>query len=210
MNNRDYKQFAPLACHHIYNRGAGKRDIFLDDNDRLLFLLRLKENLYPDSAIKHGRYIPKILPANAFKLLCYCLMPNHIHLLIQQITALPTSALILKVFTSYSKYFNKKYDRIGPLFQDTYKASLISSDEYLRWISAYIHNNPKTAGIVKELDNYPWSSYLDYVGTRKGILCQKRLILDQFASVNDYKNFVAQAGETIRQRKDLERLLLDA
>lgn len=210
MNNRDYKKFAPNTCYHIYNRGSGKQDIFLDDDDKTFFLFRLKENLFPGNIYTHGRYTPKALAPNSFSLLCYCLMPNHFHFLIKQQAETPISALILKVFTSYSKYFNKKYNRIGPLFQDTYKATPVLTDTYLCWLSAYIHNNPKTDNIVNNLLNYPWSSYLDYFGIRNGTLCNKEFVLSQFPSINNYKDFVEQAEILIKQRKDLKHLLLDS
>jgi REP element-mobilizing transposase RayT len=209
MNNRDYKQFRAGHYYHIYNRGNNKMDIFREEADYKFFLLRLKELFFPQSAKLTGRYKRSLLPAGAFTLLCYCLMPNHFHLEVRQNSDLPISALILKLCTSYSKYFNKKYDRVGSLFQDAFKAVLIDSDPYMLWLSAYIHNNPKTAELIEDLDNYPWSSYTDYVGLRQGTLCDKEIVLKILGKSNAYYKFVRSSFEQIKGRKDFQHLLLD-
>ena len=223
MNNRDYKKFAPNQYYHIYNRGVGKQDIFLDDEDRKFFLLRLKESLFPETqktavwklpdgrllGSAHTPYVRKMLPANSFSLLCYCLMPNHFHFLIKQAGLTPISKLISKVCTSYSKYFNKKYTRAGHVFQDKFKSVLVVDDSQLLWLSAYVHNNPRVAGLVKDLKDYQWSSYLDYVGARQGTLCEKGFIFKQFTNVITYNKFVEDAFKKIKERKDIEHLLLD-
>jgi REP element-mobilizing transposase RayT len=223
MNNRDYKIFAPNSYYHIFNRGNAKQDIFLDDEDRKFFLFRLKEYLNPPPkgkeeslrgaalvAERHTPYIRKALPPEAFCLLCYCLMPNHFHFLIKQNGILPVSKLISQVCTSYSKYFNKKYDRVGSVYQSPFRAVRIENDSQLLWTSAYIHNNPKTAGLTQKLEDYPWSSYPDYISLRQGTLCEKDFILKMFKNdTNAYKKFVEDAFEKIKERKDLKNLLLD-
>jgi putative transposase len=214
MNYRDYKIFSPNHYYHIFNRGVGKMDIFKDEADFLFFLHLIRENLFPRSVpvrreSSASRYVRKTLPPNSYTLICYCLMPNHFHLLVRQDELIAVSKLISKVCTSYSKYFNKKYDRVGHVFQDAFKAVLIESDSQLLWTSAYIHNNPKTADLVKDLKDYHWSSYLDYSGLRQGTLCDKKFILKQFKNVDAYKKFVDDAFVKIKERKDLEYLLLD-
>lgn len=189
VNNRDYKDFSKGEIYHIYNRGVGKMDIFQDDEDLTFFLYRLKENLFPESVKKRSRsatYRRKPLPSNSFDLVSYCLMPNHFHLLIQQKTDLPITQLLLKICTGYSKYFNKKYDRVGAVFQDRSKAVRIEKNEQLLWTSFYIHNNPKKAGLVTDLSDYKWGSYLDYVGLREGTLCKKDIIFGQFNFSKSY------------------------
>ena len=161
--------------------------IFLDEEDYLFFLRRMKETLYPSTVRNVGRrYVPTKLPENAFDLLLYTLMPNHFHFSAKQNTDFPLSAFMLKICTSYSKYFNKKYNRVGSLFQDQFKAVEIKSNEQLLWLTAYIHNNPLRAGIVRDLEKYPYSSHLDYLGMRQGTLCKKDLIFGQFKSVKEY------------------------
>ena len=223
MNNRDYKEFAPGSYYHVFNRGNGKQNIFLDNGDYEFFLLRLRENLFPKfsiplkTAIKgiegrnksHTSYVRKLLPEDSFDLVSYCLMPNHYHFLIKQNSDISIAKLISKICTSYSKIFNKKNENVGHVFQDKFRAVLVDSNEYLVWLSAYIHNNPKTAGLVKSLLDYPWSSYHDYMGNRQDSLCKKDIILSQFKKISDYKKFVDEASELILEKKELENMLLD-
>ncbi len=154
------------------------------------------------------------LPEEAFSIVCYCLMPNHFHFLIRQNADVSISKLINKVFTSYVRYFNKKYDRVGYLLQDRFKAVLIDNDEYLLWLSAYIHQNPKVAGLVKDLRNYRWSSYPEYIGhisQESSLPCDKEIILDQFKSTGDYVNFVNESYEPIKSGKLVDQfdIILD-
>lgn len=211
MKNRDYRNFSPDSYFHIYNRGTGKMDIFKDENDYMFFLYRLKEALYPPTPgkLEKGRQRDR-LPADSFSLICYCLMPNHFHLLIRQNTDIPLSKLMLKIGTGYSKYFNKKYERIGSLFQDQYKCIPIETDEYVRYLSAYIHQNASVANLVKDPIDYPYSSYPDYAGVRKGTLCDQSFILEIF---NDdrgaYLDFIANSFEVLMENKQLRKLLCD-
>lgn len=191
-------------------------DIFKDEEDYLFFLSRMKEYLLPELSRRapsagagSARYVRKSLPEGAFTLVAYCLMPNHFHFLIRQNTELSISTLMLGLCGGYSKYFNKKYKRVGSLFQDQFKAVHVDSNEYLLWLSAYIHQNPTIARLVAKLSKYKFSSYPDYCWDRGGVLCDKSLILEQFSNADAYAKFVADSYETIKNRKDLERLLID-
>ncbi len=198
MNNRDYKGFTEGECYHVYNRGVGKMDIFLCEEDFNFFISRLRENLFPSISMNKsaGGYRRELLPFDSYSLIAYCLMPNHFHLLIRQNKELPISKLLSKIGTSYSKYFNKKYIRVGSLFQDQFKAVHIENNEQLLWVTTYIHQNPKVAKLVSTLDDYPFSSYLDYVGMRKGTLCSKELILNQFNNETEhYRSCVENSTE---------------
>lgn len=205
MNYRDYKQFGAAGYYHVYNRGNNKQDIFLDDEDRKCFLFRMREALYPEFVTSRR----KPLPEGAFTLLAYCLMPNHFHLLIRQNLSTPISQLIKKVCTGYSKYFNKKHERVGHVFQDQFKAIGISNDSYLLWVSAYIHQNPKVGGLAESLPEYPWSSYRDYLGLRSGKLCSTDLILGMVKNTQEYEKFVDDFFEKIKVKKDIQSLLLE-
>jgi len=195
MKNRDYKKFEENGIYHIYNRGVGKMKIFKDDQDFRVFLSRLKENLFPEkkkienSILKKEVYKRKLLPPKSFDLICYCLMPNHFHLLIQQKTNFPISKIISKVCTSYSMYFNKRYNRVGSLFQDTFKAVFIENNEQLLWTSLYIHENPIKGNLIKNLKNYEWSSFKDYVRLNNTSICKKDILLDQFNSTKSYLKY---------------------
>lgn len=205
MNNRDFRQFNEGSFYHIYNRGNGKENIFLDDNDFRFFMLRLKQNLFPDDKSKE-RLSP--LPENSFSLISYCLMPNHFHLLLKQNKNIPTSKLLLKVCTSYSMYFNKKYEHVGHVFQDCYKQILIDDDLYLRWLTCYIHQNPKVAGLVTDLNKYPWSSYGEFLENKNG-LCDKEIILEQFKNNKEFQQFTETSYKIIKAKKDIAGVFID-
>jgi len=183
-------------------------NIFLDDEDFHFFILRLRQNLFPDKS-NSGRII--LLPPDSFSVISYCLMPNHYHLLLRQNGDIPTSKLIAKICTSYSKYFNKKYKRLGQghVFQDKFKQILIDDNSYLVWLSAYIHQNPKVAGLVGDASEYGWSSYADFLNLRNDPLCDKSIILNQFKNRGEYGKFVEDSYGNIKNNKEIEHFLLD-
>lgn len=209
MNTRDYKQSCAGEFYHIYNRGNSKNPIFLDNDDFQFFLLRLHQNLFPEEWTKNRYYRIQPLPPDSFSLVSYCLMPNHFHFLIRQNREFTTGKLILKLCTSYSKYFNKKYDHVGHVFQDRFKQINIADNEYLLWLSAYIHLNPKTSALVKNLRDYLWSSYGEYVNDSIKGLCNKSFIMDQFKNIKSLVEFTESADEIIKSRKQLDDLLID-
>ncbi|MEK7200837.1 MAG: transposase [Patescibacteria group bacterium] len=205
MNNRDYKEFAKNEIYHVYNRGVGKMNIFKDEEDFKVFLFRLKENLFPEimkrKDLPKSAYRRKTLPPNSFDLISYCLMPNHFHLLIKQNSDISISALILKLCGGFSKYFNKKHNRVGSLFQDKFKAVRIHRNEQLLWTSLYIHENPLKAEITDDLFKYKWSSYPDYAGLQNYNLCRKEIILGQFDSPKTYLNYFRMSENKKIQNK---------
>ncbi len=214
MKNRDYKSFAPGEYYHVFNRGNAKMDIFRTQADYAFFLSRLKEYLFPDdksapTADGKERYVRKTFPPGSFSLVCYCLMPNHFHLVIRQNGDVPVSALMLSLISGYSKYFNKVYKRVGSVFQDQFKSVRVESNEQLLWLSAYVHQNPQAAGLVDNLSKYPHSSYLDYIDLQKVPFCEREVVLEQFQNPAAYREYVEETFEVIKGKKELEELLLD-
>jgi REP element-mobilizing transposase RayT len=135
----------PGACHHVYGRGIEKRDIFLDDRDRQLFLERVGFNL------------------KRWEISCiaWALMPNHFHLLVRSWEG-DLSSFMRCLLTGYSMYFNGRYDRVGHLFQNRYKSRMISKESHMRVAIRYIHLNPLRGRQVKsmrELDRHPWTGH---------------------------------------------------
>ena len=191
MNNRDYKDFAINEIYHVYNRGVGKMNIFLDETDYRVFFSRLKENLFPKlidySLLPKHAARRKTLPPSSFDLISYCLMPNHFHFLVKQNTDLPITQLVLKVCTGYSKYFNKKYDRVGSVFQDRFKSVRIKKNNQLLWVSYYIHKNPVESGLVRRPEKYKWSSFSEYKNLVSEPICKnkKEIITEQSQQISD-------------------------
>lgn len=135
------REFSEDSYYHVYNRGVEKRIIFLDEQDYTVFLGLLKKYL---SGEHQGSNRHKFdLLSDDVELLSYCLMPNHFHLLLYQQSTDGVVKLMRRLMTGYVMYFNNKYNRVGSLFQGTYKASRINADAYLQHISRYIHMNPK-------------------------------------------------------------------
>jgi len=183
VNNRDYKNFSSGQIYHIYNRGNNKEKIFFDEQDYRAFLFRLglclgftEEELNREKllAMPYSRIRISDVKTGDYFLHSFCLMPNHFHLLIEQTSDKPVSKLIAKLCTSYSKYVNKKYSRVGHVFQDKFKAVLIENNEQLMWIFEYIHTNPVKDSIVKKLSDYTWCSYNDFLNNRNLLITNKK------------------------------------
>ncbi|MEA2113450.1 MAG: transposase [Patescibacteria group bacterium] len=169
------RNFCQDGYYHIYNRGNNKQDIFLEDVDYIFYLKRLRDYKEKNNA----------------SVISYCLMPNHIHLLVKQNTEIPIYKLVSSLHTSYSMYFNKKYSKVGRLFQGRFGCKNVDKDEYLLHLSSYIHLNPLSAGLVKKLEDYQWSSYPDYIGARNGTLCDKEVIMAD-NSPEEYKQITEE------------------
>ncbi|SDE32849.1 REP-associated tyrosine transposase [Sporomusa acidovorans] len=143
---RQAREKGEFSTYHVIQRGNERKSLFLSDDDRLRFLDTLAR-----VKVKYN-----------FILEAYCLMDNHIHMLIND-NGNDISQILKSVNISYAYYFNRTYQRTGHLFQDRFKSELINSDQYLLQVSKYIHNNPVKAGMVKKAEDYQWSSYAVYL-----------------------------------------------
>jgi hypothetical protein len=116
-----------------------------------------------------------------FKLFSFCLMPNHLHLLLELKEGLTISDIMHDLNSNYTKYFNGKYQRKGHLFQERYKMNLVEKTPYLLYIlTTYLHLNPKALGLVSEIKDYPYSSYSLYeAGEGSRFLVLRGLNLDE-------------------------------
>ena len=181
------RHYSKGNCYHIYNRGVDKQNIFRDPKDFSYFISLMESYLEPkkmlgDFSVKEARvaHIPfwrKHLDENEVELVCYCLMPNHFHFLLKQNSDNGVTKYMRRISNAYVRYFNKKYDRVGSLFQGKYKSVLIDSDSYLLHLSRYIHLNPLEVG---SLQSHEFSSYLDYIGKRNSKWLHKDIVLNFF------------------------------
>ncbi|MDO8515322.1 MAG: transposase [bacterium] len=220
-----HKIYYADGYYHVYNRGVEKRNIFEGEKDYAVFLHLLRTALVEPEKIKQenetlfslGLNNPKLQGSTLQKfifhprenfygrinLICYCLMQNHYHLLIQQKDVDALSEFMKSIITAYSMYFNKKYERVGPLFQGSFKAVDIQNETYFLWLSRYIHRNP-----INFL-NYSFSSYQDYIGNRNTEWVNKDLLQLQGSTLQDqiqkYRGFV-ESGE---KQFNLENLTLE-
>lgn len=172
---RKPRRWFPGAIYHITCRGNHRRDIFLDDQDRLIYMKHLRQ------ATKEHRCT----------VLSYCLMTNHVHLQVET-ADVELWRMMKQLNMRYVIYFNAKYDVVGHLFQGRYKAELIDSLAYNIKTSRYIHLNPVVAGLVKTPLEYPWSSYREYMGERFDPSVAPERILGLFPDLSseDYRSYV--------------------
>jgi len=180
------------GIYHIYNRGVEKRKIFMDEQDYKVFLHFLKRYLTSpeefNSLVQVGpeRRIKPCRQSDIDKkirLLCYCLMPNHFHLMIQQLTERAIVEFMRRLSNAYIKYFNNKYKRVGSLFQGRYKAALIRKERHFLYLPYYIHHNPEK--LNKKIKSYPYSSYGDYLGIRNTKWIYKKDLMEQFVEAEN-------------------------
>ena len=206
--------FETAGFYHIYNRGVEKRQIFLDERHYQRFLQTLYYYQFsgPKPKFSHQFHFkekdfyenPKIV-----EIICYCLMPNHFHLLIRQQEEGGIKEFMQKVLNSYTKFFNVKNDRVGPLLQGMFKAVPIETDFQLVHVSRYIHMNPYVSDITKDLETYPFSSYPDYIEITQDKICNKKPILDFFEDAKDYKNFVSGNQDYARELEKMKDMLIE-
>jgi len=126
-------------------------------------------------------------------IIAYCLMPNHFHILLRQSVEGGISRYLSNFQNSYTRYYNTRKRRVGPLFLDQFKAVRIENDEQLFHVSRYIHLNPLTSYVVKaveELTNYQWSSLPEYLGNKGDEVLDTKIILTAFKGKNAFTSFV--------------------
>lgn len=177
--------------YHIYNRGVEKRRIFTNGRDYNRFLDSLKFYSFAENKLRFARFNPNdlfSLKKRRIEVLAYCLMPNHFHLLVRQLSDKGISKCLGQLSNSYTKYFNTKYKRVGPLFQGNFKAVLVETTEQLIHVCRYIHLNPYTAQLIEKENYYPYSSFSEYLNGYG--FCKKDYVLEQFNSIDQYKTFV--------------------
>ncbi len=195
------KEYVSDAFYHIYNRGVDKGLIFREEHDYKTFLSFLK--IYLDLQGDSLKAAPSRKLKNYFgeiELLCYCLMPNHFHLLVKQKSDHGIDHFMRSLATKYVRYFNSHHHRLGPLFQDAYKAVQVVSEYQFIYLSKYIHRNPIDLSPYKEsprrLKEYPYSSYKNYLRSFMQSWVQTNVILSYFSKTHQhlsYEAFVEQS-----------------
>lgn len=212
-----YKQaiFANNEFYHVFNRGVEKRTTYIDKRDYLRFIETMNYYRFkfpPTRFSFRNRPILSQKPTShslLVEVVCFCLMPNHFHILLKQVEENGVRTFLSKLTNSYTKYFNTKRKRIGPLFQGSFKAVRIENDEQLLHISRYIHLNPLIDYLTRDLKNYPYSSYPEFLKLATGF-CKIDTILANFSDHSKYEQFVLDQEDYGRTIKNIERVLLDS
>ncbi|MCX5669671.1 MAG: transposase [Candidatus Omnitrophica bacterium] len=180
--SRDARRLVDGSNYHIVTRGIDRRILFRDESDNQYFLDIICANL-----TRFG-----------ISIFHYCLMVNHIHLLIKAIRAADLPKFMQVILQGYACYFRKKYLSVGFIFQNRYKSRLIDNDAYLLECGRYIERNPLRAKIVTDLSKYRWNSYLLYAkGEQNGIVKLLNPLYLDLADTDDkrreaYVNYVLQ------------------
>ena len=233
-------EFQNGEYYHILNRGVDKRVIFDDEKDYIRFLRSMREfnvskqigGIYNVRKMNSGEQSEasaqslnlsnevlnnadikdsSLLEASdcLVEIIAYSLLPNHFHLILKQSTEHGISKFMQKISMGYANYYNLKNRRSGRLFQGKFKSIHINEDGYFLWVSGYINGNPEIHKIVKA-EVWPWSSYMDYLGLRKGTLPDKNVIMKEFKDINEYREFTEMIIRESRQKKvDIKQYCLE-
>lgn len=175
-------RFSNSGIHHVMTRGTGRQIIFEDDCDRRWFLERLASYSGEDK----------------IAVLAYCLMPNHVHLLLCDADG-NLSHMLHKLLSAYAHYFNNRHRRTGHLLEARFVSKSVETDAYLLDAVRYIHDNPEKSGICSTVD-YQWSSYSEYVGEPK--ICDTSLVIDCLGSVEAFVAFSFAKGDKLYSLPD--------
>jgi putative transposase len=217
-------EFANGEYYHVFNRGVDKRDIFSDARDYKRFLLAMEllndeedglmiewrnyknsnSSATLDDFLKPG--FRKRSPL--VEIIAHCLNPNHYHFILKQIDDKGVERFMHKLGTSHTKYFNIKQKRSGTLFQGRFRAVHIDSNEYLLYLSVYVNKNNLIHGYNRD-DNWPYSSLPYYLGKKSDKLVNPDVILKQFESIEQYKDYLENNASHMREKKELEKYLIE-
>ncbi len=171
---RSARKKSQTGIYHVMLRGIDKRDIFLTQDDYKKFL----------------HYIKLAKEKSEVSLLAYCLMTNHVHMLLKEGKE-EIGNFIRRVAVGYAQYHNSNHGRTGHLFQNRYQSEPVNDDKYLLVVSRYIHQNPLKAGIIKNIKDYKWSSYNDYL-IKKNTITDKDILEEYFNNTESFIEFNIQ------------------
>ncbi|MEK7202475.1 MAG: transposase [Patescibacteria group bacterium] len=221
------KTYVEHGHYHVYNRGVEKREIFASPQDYKVFLNYLREYLSQpilndakqDQLKTSGDYYSRRNYGDVITLEAFALMPNHFHLLVHQSNMTAMKDFLQSLSSRYCVYFNKRYERVGSLFQGRYKAVLVKTDEQLAHLSRYINLNPLDLGVsLDELRDYPYCSYANYLERRENPWLDPGIPLGLFAAKDkrdlrstsrNYQFFIEDYAKAQDDLEVIQHLTLD-
>jgi len=175
---RTARKVSTTGIYHVMVRGIDKRDIFLKVRDCRKFL----------------SFIEKAREKSDFQVLGYCLMPNHVHLLLKT-EADPVGDVMRRITVGYAQYHNLAHNRFGHLFQNRFRSETVEDDQYFITVLRYIHQNPVKAKMVEHPAAYRWSSYFEYVNPAHATLTDVTFGLSLFRDQAQFSSFMGAASE---------------
>src|SRR5215213_3992752 len=189
--------FASDVYYHFYNRGNNRQAIFFESDNYLYFLSGIKKYLVP-----------------VVNIVAYCLMPTHYHILVRvkpqtSEVSLQVSRAMQKFLISYTKAINKRFERVGSLFQGQFQAKPIQTYPPLLNLCVYIHANPVKDGLVALPEDWIYSNYLEWLGERNGKLVDQEFIQEHFGSPVEYQELVMHFLKTRYLPDDVRVYLFD-
>lgn len=215
--------FANEEIYHVFNRGLDRRPTFTDKRELSRALELIKFYQYSNTPVRYSQFL--VLPKDKqefiysmmtsspklVSIISFCLMPNHFHFLLKQLKENGISRFISDFTNGYTKYFNLKNSRTGPLFGGTFKAVYVESNEQLLHLSRYIHINPVVSSVItlNDLSHYRWSSYPEFTDLNNDGLCDKKLILDMFKDPKIYQQFVLDQVDYAKELEMIKHLILE-
>lgn len=212
-----YSLLVNNCYYHIFSRSISRFKIFNQEQDFARFLEMIDLMRYQDFHHKYSKFqqLPGKIQGDiinhlrkdspqSVEIIAYCIMPTHFHLIIKQNIENGISDFTGKLCNSYTKYFNSKCHRNGPLWSSRFKNVLIKNDEHMLNLTKYIHLNPTSASLTQNIEEWPYSSILDYISNKKSGL----YILGDFKSIFNFtaKQYADYLKESIKYQKELSRI----
>lgn len=216
------KRKTPLVnnqIYHVFNRGINKQPIFnsILDYQRAVTTIEYyrfskphpRLSGYLSLSLEKRQEVVKLFKDSAInvEILGWCLMPNHFHFLLKQISDNGISNFVANFQNSYTRYFNVKWKKDGPLLLTQFKAVRIEDDDQLLQVSRYIHLNPYSSFIIKSIDNllnYPWSSLKEYLSSAHVVKSEE--IINLVGSPKKYKKFLLDQADYQRTLDQIKHL----
>ncbi|MBN1621177.1 MAG: transposase [Endomicrobiales bacterium] len=210
------------GVYHVFNRSIAKYLIFNDNNEFLRFIqlvqyYKFRQNislsvcLRKNESLNDERFITEHVANQDMlvEIITYCLMPTHIHLVLKQKEKNGISIFMNNVLNSYTRYFNTKHKRKGPLWESRFKHVAVRTQEQLLYLTCYLHLNPTTAGLVSIPDDWKHSSFDEYINKTQSNkkICNYDDLLD--INPEDYKRFVYDNISYQKELAKIKKLLLE-
>ena len=189
--SRKKRMSSKSGFYHVVIRGVNKTIIFKNEKDRNRFYETMIDKSFEEE----------------IEIYAYCYMNNHVHLLLSTEERDNLSAFMKRLSISYANYFNKKYERVGHLFQNRFWSVPIEGESYFLSALRYIHNNPEKAGICSR-DDYKWSSYLSYLG--RGDYINLQVAMDIFGNEKNFISFHNAGDDFTHLEVDMNRRIPDS
>jgi len=209
----DSQRVVTGEIYHVYSKSIAEYVIFNNDFEysrmrEVVEYYRIERPFTSFSRFKErNMQVKQLDPKRLVQIICYCVMPTHIHLVLKQMEDKGISVFINNVFNSYSRYFNIKHNRKGPLWESSFKKVLVESDSQLLHLTRYIHLNPVTAYIINNPEDWKWSSYREYISGNKEGICEYDSVLD--IKPEEYKKFVEDRISYQRELAKIKNIILE-